>query len=129
MKPANTKKIGEYPCLLTKGKKIPAAVVETIWLITSAMLMPLDRMRVGINSESASHTHTPGPSAKNATNAYSPTATCHPWLDSGTWPIRAFSILSGADRALSRSANGSLKNASTLLRSEEHTSELQSPCN
>jgi len=33
----------------------------TSWLITSAMLIPFDRMRVGINSESASHTQTPGP--------------------------------------------------------------------
>jgi len=29
------------------------------------MLIPLERMRVGISSERASQTHTPGPSAKN----------------------------------------------------------------
>ena len=50
--------------MLTKGRKMPASVVETSWLITSAMLIPFDRMRVGINSESASHTQTPGPSAE-----------------------------------------------------------------
>ncbi len=32
------------------------------------MLIPLDRMRVGISSLSASHTTTPGPMAKNAMN-------------------------------------------------------------
>src|SRR6266852_8128705 len=41
--------------LPTVGKKMAAIVVETAWLSTKAMLMPLERMRVGINSESASH--------------------------------------------------------------------------
>ena len=41
-------------------------VVETAWLMSSAMLMPLERMRVGMSSESASQTQTPGPTAKNA---------------------------------------------------------------
>ena len=40
--------------------------------------MPLERMRVGINSESASHTHTPGPIAKNAMNTKRLMATSHP---------------------------------------------------
>ncbi len=41
-------------------------VVETAWLMSKAMLMPFERMRVGINSERASQTHTPGPTAKKA---------------------------------------------------------------
>jgi len=40
-----------------------ASVVETSWLLTRAMLMPLDRMRVGMSSERASQTQTPGPMA------------------------------------------------------------------
>ena len=38
-------------------------MAETSWLMTSATLMPLERMRVGMSSESASQTQTPGPMA------------------------------------------------------------------
>ena len=48
---------------LAATEPMAARVVETSWLITSAMLIPLERMRVGISSESASQTHTPGPDA------------------------------------------------------------------
>jgi hypothetical protein len=94
---------------------MPASVVEANWLMTSAMLMPLERMRVGINSERASQTQTPGPSAKNPMNRKRPRATSQPWLASGTWPIRAFSIFSGAVCAASRLPRGFLKKARTLL--------------
>src|SRR5271170_1419951 len=90
-------------------------VVETAWFRTSAMLMPLERMRVGINSESASHTHTPGPTAKNAMNTKSVMATIHPLRGLGIGVIRAFSIFSGASRAALRLPNGFEKNATTLL--------------
>ena len=61
----------EYPYFPTVGKKTAAMVVDTAWFSTRAMLIPLDRMRVGINSERASHTQTPGPMAKkgNGTEA------------------------------------------------------------
>ena len=35
-----------------------------------AMPMPVERMRVGMSSVSASQTHTPGPSAKKAMNTH-----------------------------------------------------------
>src|SRR5947208_8193997 len=92
-----------------------AMVVDTAWFNTSAMLMPLERMRVGINSERASHTHTPGPMAKNAMKTNSVTATIHPLREAGTGVISAFSIWSGAVRAASRFPNGFEKNATTLL--------------
>src|SRR5664279_2778619 len=79
------------------------------------MLMPLERIRVGINSESASHTQTPGPTAKNAMKQKIERAVSHPWRVSGTGVISAFSIFNGAARAWSRSANGFEKNAATLV--------------
>src|SRR5579872_5842660 len=94
----------EYPYLPTVGRKIAAIVVETAWLSTSAMLMPLERMRVGISSESASHTQTPGV-----------TATSHPLLEEGIGVMSAFSIFSGAVCAVLRSPNGFEKNAFTLF--------------
>ena len=42
---------------------LPAMVVDTPWLMSRAMAIPLARMRVGMSSERASHTHTPGPAA------------------------------------------------------------------
>src|SRR5271166_5474348 len=105
----------EYPYLPTVGRNTAAIVVDTAWLITNAMLMPLERMRVGINSESASQTHTPGPIAKNAINTKRVMATFHPLLSLGNGVIRALSILSGAWRAASRSPKGLEKNATTLL--------------
>src|SRR5271168_4004121 len=89
--------------------------VETAWLINNAMLMPLERIRVGINSESASHTQTPGPIAKNAMNTKRLIATSQPLFVVGTGVIKASSIRSGARRAASRSLNGLEKNATTLL--------------
>jgi len=59
----------------------------------------VERMRVGINSESASHTQTPGPMAKNAMKTNSVMATIHPLRGSGTGVTSAFSIFSGASRA------------------------------
>ena len=79
------------------------------------MLMPLERMRVGINSDRASHTHTPGPTAKNAMKQKMQQAVSQPLRVLGTGAIRAFSIFSGAVRRAGRSANGFLKKASTLL--------------
>ena len=79
------------------------------------MLIPLERMRVGINSDRASQTHTPGPTAKNAINTNSVIATIQPLRGSGTGLIRAFSILSGAWREASRSPNGLEKKATTLF--------------
>src|ERR1035438_5119852 len=79
------------------------------------MLMPLERMRVGINSERASHTQTPGPIAKNAMKTKSVMATIHPFRVLGTGLIRALSILNGACREASRLLNGLEKKASTLL--------------
>ncbi len=73
----------EYPYLPTVGRNTAAMVVETAWLSTSAMLMPLERMRVGINSDSASHTHTPGPTAKNAMKTKSVIATIQPLRPTG----------------------------------------------
>src|SRR5437660_12622581 len=92
-----------------------AIVVETAWLIKRAMLMPLERMRVGINSESASQTHTPGPMAKNAMNTNRVIATTQPLFEVGTGVIRAFSILKGAVRAASRFPSGFEKKATTLF--------------
>src|SRR4051812_7536141 len=90
-------------------------VVETAWFTSKAMLMPLERMRVGISSESASHTQTPGPMAKNAMKTKRHTATIQPLCASGTGVMSAFSIFNGAVRAASRLANGLEKNATTLL--------------
>src|ERR1035437_6738308 len=111
-------------------------LVDTDWLIRSAMLMPLERMRVGINSDSASQTQTPGPMAKNAVKTNRQTATAQPVRGEGTGVSKAFSIFSGAVRAAARLPNGFEKKATTLLagaqvsragsmRSEEHTAELQ----
>src|SRR5262249_14970309 len=90
-------------------------VVDTAWLIRSAMLMPLERMRVGISSDSASQTHTPGPMAKNAINANSDAATSQPLRAAGTGVMSAFSIFNGASCAAATFANGFEKNATTLL--------------
>src|SRR5208337_3952944 len=90
-------------------------VVETAWLISRAMLMPFERIRVGINSESASHTHTPGPIAKNTIKIKRLAATSQPLFALGMGVIRALSILSGAARDDSRLANGFEKKARTLL--------------
>src|ERR1700686_2558861 len=105
----------EYPYFPTVGRKTAAIPVETAWLISKAMLMPFDRMRVGISSESASHTQTPGPTAKKAMNTKRVMATFHPLLSLGRGVIRALSIRSGARRAASRSPKGLEKNATTLL--------------
>src|ERR1700692_462387 len=105
----------EYPYLPTVGRNVAAMAVETAWLISRAMLMPFERMRVGINSESASHTHTPGPIAKKAMNTKRVMATSQPlpWLGRGV--ISALSIRSGAVRAESRSPKGLEKKATTLF--------------
>ena len=112
---AKAKNMVEYPYLPTVGRNVAAMPVETAWLISNAMLIPLERMRVGINSERASHTQTPGPMAKNAMNTKSVTATIHPFRVLGTGLISALSILSGAWREASRLLNGLEKNATTLL--------------
>src|SRR4029077_5400849 len=79
------------------------------------MLMPFERMRVGINSESASQTHTPGPIAKNAMKTKSVTATIQPLSVLGTGLTNAFSIRRDWAREASRLLNGLEKNATTLL--------------
>src|ERR1017187_4288916 len=105
----------EYPYLPTVGRNVAAMPVETAWLINRAMLMPLDRIRVGINSESANHTHTPGPMAKNAMKTKRLSATSQPLCVLGTGLTSALSIISGAWRDASRLLNGLEKNATTLL--------------
>src|SRR5580704_1466447 len=92
-----------------------AMVVETAWLSTSAMLMPFERMRVGISSESASHTHTPGPTANEAMKRKSVMATSQPLFTPGMGLISAFSIVSGARRDASRLPKGLEKKALILL--------------
>src|SRR6202044_3909182 len=67
------------------------------------------------NSDNASHTHTPGPIAKNAMKTNRVIATSHPLCEVGTGVINALSILRGAWRAASRLLNGLLKNATTLF--------------
>src|SRR5665213_442312 len=90
-------------------------VVETAWLMSSAMLMPLERMRVGINSESASQTQTPGPTAKKAMNTNRQIAVSQPLRSVGTGVMSAFSIFNGAVRAASRLAKGFEKKATILF--------------
>src|SRR5579859_7130003 len=87
----------------------------TAWLMSSAMLMPLDRMRVGISSDNASQTHTPGPIAKKAIKQNRNTEVSQPVLSGGTGVTIALSMCSGAVRDLSRLAKGFLKNAATLV--------------
>src|ERR1017187_4527833 len=77
------------------------------------MLMPLERMRVGMSSESASQTQTPGPTAKNAMKEKMQTAVSQPVLSGGTGVMSALSIVSGAALDFSKSANGFWKNAAT----------------
>src|SRR5882672_11470672 len=79
------------------------------------MLMPLERMRVGISSDSASQTQTPGPMAKNAMKTNRQVAVSQPLCAEGTGVTSAFSIFSGAVRAAFRSANGFEKKATTLF--------------
>src|ERR1035438_5420496 len=93
-----------------------AMVVETAWLMSSAMLMPLERMRVGINSESASQTHTPGPTAKNDMKTKRQIAVNQPFRSSGMGVMSAFSIFSGAFVAAAKFANGcDMKTANRLV--------------
>src|ERR1700689_74432 len=87
------------------------------------MLIPLERMRVGISSDSASQTHTPGPMAKNAMKAYSVSATSHPFCVVGIGLMSALSIRSGAAREACRLPNGLVKNALTLF-SGRHASRV-----
>src|SRR5665213_605679 len=80
-----------------------AAMIAAIpWLMSKAMLMPLDRIRVGINSDKARHEN-------------NPTATSHPVVALGTGVITAFSIRSGAWRAVSKLAKGWEKKATVAL--------------
>src|SRR5438045_1657092 len=79
------------------------------------MLMPLERIRVGINSDNANQTQTPGPTAKNAMKVKRHIAVSQPLCASGTGVTSAFSIFNGAVRAASRSANGFEKKAMTLF--------------
>ena len=72
-------------------------------------------MRVGMSSDSASQTQTPGPTAKNAMKAKMKIAVSQPLPELGTGVMSAFSILSGAVRAASRSANGFEKKAMVLF--------------
>src|SRR5674476_849405 len=101
-------------------------VVETAWLMSSAMLMPLERMRVGINSDNASHTQTPGPTAKNAMKMKMKAAVSQPFRADGTGVMSAFSIFNGAVLAASRWAKGFLKNDSTLLDGRQLSREISS---
>ena len=79
------------------------------------MLIPLERMRVGINSESASHTHTPGPDREKRHEHEQGDRDQPSIAGLGTGLIRAFSIFSGALREASRSPNGLEKKAMTLF--------------
>src|SRR5580704_12547383 len=89
-------------------------VVETAWFSVRAMLIPLERIRVGISSDRASQTTTPGPIAKKAMKQNTKIAVIQPLRVLGTGVMRAFSILSGACRALSRLAKGLARRALTL---------------
>src|SRR5580700_5738684 len=88
--------------------------------------MPLERMRVGINSDSASQTQTPGPTAKNAMKTKRHTATSQPLPAVGTGVTSALSIFSGAVRAASRSAKGLEKNPTTLFGGTQLSREISS---
>jgi hypothetical protein len=96
---ANPKNTVEYPYRPTVGRNVAAMVVDTAWLTRSAMLIPFERMRVGISSDSASHTQTPGPAAKKAMKEKVKSAVSQPLRSLGTGLMSAFSILSGAVRA------------------------------
>src|SRR6516162_8867166 len=109
------KNIVAYPCLPTLGRKTAAMVVDTAWLMRRAMLMTLERMRVGISSDKASQTHTPGPTAKNAMKQKMQAAVSQPVRSVGTGVMSALSIFSGAILDFSRLANGFWKNAATLF--------------
>src|ERR1035437_5259439 len=83
--------------------------------MTSAMAIPLERMRVGISSDNASQTQTPGPTAKNAMKQKMKLAVSQPLAVLGTGVTSAFSIFNGAVWAAFRSANGLEKKATPLL--------------
>src|SRR5258708_28959629 len=111
---AKAKNMAEYPWRPTVGRKVAAVPEEMTRLMSSAMLMQLERMRVGMSSESASQTHTPGPTAKNDMKIKRQIAVSQPFCSSGTGVMSAFSIFNGAVRAASRLANGFEKKATTL---------------
>src|SRR5471030_199408 len=115
VQPANAKKTTAYPCRPTAGRKVAAIEVDTAWFTRRAMLIPFERMRVGISSERASHTQTPGPAAKKAMKQKVKAAVSQPICSLGIGVTSAFSILRGAVRAASRFANGFEKKATTLL--------------
>src|SRR5208282_4725584 len=106
-----------------------AMVVETAWLISRATLMPLERMRVGISSDSASQTQTPGPTAKKAMKQKMKMAVSQPLPVLGTGVMSALSILSGADLAASRLAKGFLKKESTALDGRQLSRVISSLAN
>src|SRR4051812_25687682 len=89
--------------------------VDTAWFTSRAMLMPFERMRVGMSSESASQTQTPGPTAKQAMKRKMKVAVSQPFVGVGSGVNTALSITSGAVRAASRSAKGLEKKAITRL--------------
>ena len=101
--------------------------VEAMWFSRSAMLMPLERMRVGISSDRASHTHTPGPTAKKPMKANRAAAVSQPWRADGTGVMRAWSICSGAVRAAARSAKGLRKKPTTAFGGTQLARETTSP--
>src|SRR5580658_2964932 len=98
--------------------------VETAWFTRRAMLIPFERMRVGMSSERASQTQTPGPAAKKAMKQKVNAAVSQPLRSLGTGVTSAFSILSGAPRERPRSANGFEKKATTLLGGTQPSREM-----
>ena len=78
--------------------------------------MPFERMRVGMSSDRASQTQTPGADREERHEAEGErprsASRCARWAPGVT---SAFSILSGATRASSRFANGLEKKATTLF--------------
>src|ERR1017187_8095275 len=98
----------------TVGRNTAAMVVETAWFSVSAMLMPFDRIRVGISSERASQTTTRGPIAKNAMKQNVKRAVSQPLRVLGTGVMSAFSIFRGAVLASSGLGSGFDRNALTL---------------
>src|ERR1035438_10320768 len=99
--------------------------VETAWLTRSAMLIPFERMRVGMSSERASQTQMPGPEAKKAMKLKMNAAVSQPLRSLGTGVTRAFSMSRGAARACWMSAHGLEKNATTLLGGTHASREIR----
>ena len=68
VKPPSTKNTVWKFVAATHVGKIDAIDAETAWFSIIPMAMPFALILVGISSDNANQTHTPGPTAKPATN-------------------------------------------------------------